>query len=67
MGQVQYISDENNNITAVIVPIDLWHELQAEKETAYLLKSEAMRERLLAARRRDTGIGLEEACEKLGV
>ena len=27
MGQVQYISDENNNITAVIVPIDLWHEL----------------------------------------
>ena len=38
MGQVQYISDENNNITAVIVPIDLWHELQSEKETAYLLK-----------------------------
>ncbi len=67
MGQVQYISDENNTVTAVIVPIDLWHELQAEKETAYLLKSEAMRERLLAARRRDTGIGLEEACEKLGV
>ena len=67
MGQAQYISDENNTVTAVIVPIDLWHELQAEKETAYLLKSEAMRERLLAARRRDTGIGLEEACEKLGV
>ena len=33
MGQVQYISDENNIITAVIVPIDLWHELQSEKET----------------------------------
>jgi len=67
MGQVQYISDDNNTITAVIVPIELWHELQSEKETAYLLRSEAMRERLLAARRRDTGIGLEEGCEKLGV
>lgn len=67
MGQVQYISDENNIITAVIVPIDLWHELQSEKETAYLLKSEAMRERLIAARRRDSGIGFEQACEKLGV
>ena len=37
MGQVQYISDENNTITAVIVPIDLWHVLQSVKETAYLL------------------------------
>jgi PHD/YefM family antitoxin component YafN of YafNO toxin-antitoxin module len=67
MGQVQYISDENNTITAVIVPINLWRELQAEKETAYLLKSETMRERLLAARQRKMGISFEEACEKLGV
>jgi len=65
MGQVQYISDENNTVTAVIVPIDLWHELQAEKETAYLLKSETMRERLLAARRRKTGIPFEEANDPL--
>jgi PHD/YefM family antitoxin component YafN of YafNO toxin-antitoxin module len=67
MGGVQYISDDRNNITGVIVPIDLWHELQSEKETAYLLKSEAMKERLLAAKKRDQGIPLEEACEKLGI
>lgn len=67
MGEVQYITDDQNNITGVIVPIELWHELQAEKETAYLLKSEAMRERLLAARKRDQGISLKEACEKLGI
>ncbi|MDA8160917.1 MAG: prevent-host-death protein [Desulfobacteraceae bacterium] len=67
MGQVQYISDENNNVTGVIVPIDLWHELQAEKETAYLLEGEAMRERLLQARKRQTGMPFEEVCEKLGV
>jgi PHD/YefM family antitoxin component YafN of YafNO toxin-antitoxin module len=67
MGEVQYISDDRNNITGVIVPIDLWHELQSEKETAYLLKSEAMKERLLAAKKRGQGIPLEEACEKLGI
>jgi PHD/YefM family antitoxin component YafN of YafNO toxin-antitoxin module len=67
MGQVQYISDENNKVTGVIVPIDLWHELQTEKETAYLLESEAMRERLLTARKRQTGMPFGEACEKLGI
>jgi PHD/YefM family antitoxin component YafN of YafNO toxin-antitoxin module len=67
MGQVQYISDDQNKITGVIVPIDLWHELQTEKETAYLLQSEAMKERLLAARKRNGGLSLEESCEKLGI
>lgn len=67
MGEVQYITDSQNNITGVIVPIELWHELQSEKETAYLLQSEAMKERLLAARKRDNGVSLEEACEKLGI
>ncbi len=54
-------------ITGVIVPIELWHELQSEKETAYLLKSDAMKKRLLAARKRDTGLSLQEASEKLGI
>jgi len=67
MGHVQYISDEHNKVTGVIVPIDLWHELQSEKETAYLLKSEAMKGRLLEARKRKGGIPFEEACEKLGI
>ncbi len=67
MGEVQYITDGQNNVTGVIVPIELWHELQSEKETAYLLKSETMKERLLVARKRDNGVSLEEACEKLGI
>jgi hypothetical protein len=67
MGEVQYISDDHNKITGVIVPIDLWHELQSEKETSYLLKSEVMKERLLTAKKRNQGIPLEEACEKLGI
>jgi len=67
MSSVQYISDEQNNITGVVVPIDLWHELQSEKETAYLLKSDAMRERLLQAKQRKGGTTFEEVREKLGV
>ncbi len=67
MGEVKYITDGRNNVTGVIVPIELWHELQSEKETAYLLKSETMKERLLTARKRDSGVTLEEACEKLGI
>ncbi len=67
MSEVQYITDSQNNITGVIVPIELWHELQSEKETAYLLKSDVMKKRLLAARKRDTGLSLQEASEKLGI
>jgi len=68
MGQhIQYISDENNKVTGVIVPIDLWKELQSEKETAYLLKSKTMKKRLLKARKNKEGIPFDEACKKLGV
>lgn len=67
MGQIQYISDENDKITGVIVPIDLWREIQSEKETAYLLKSETMRKRLLKAKNRKEGISFDEACKRLGI
>ncbi|MFZ0134984.1 MAG: prevent-host-death protein [Desulfobacterales bacterium] len=67
MGQIQYIADEDNNITGVIVPIELWQEIQSEKETAYLLKSKAMKKRLLDAKNRKKGIPFDEARKKLGV
>jgi PHD/YefM family antitoxin component YafN of YafNO toxin-antitoxin module len=67
MPEIQYVSDESGNATAVIVPIELWREIESEKETAYLLKSETMQRRLLEAKERQTGIPLEEALEKLGI
>ncbi len=33
----------------------------------HLLQSEAMKERLIAARKRDSGVSFEEAREKLGI
>jgi hypothetical protein len=67
MNQIQYISDEKNNITGVIVPIELWREIESEKETAYLLKSEKMKKRLLEAKDRKEGIPFDEACKELGI
>ena len=67
MPEIQYVSDESGNPTAVIVPIELWREIESEKETAYLLKSENMKQRLLEAKERQTGIPFEEALEKLGI
>jgi len=65
--QVQYVSDEQGKVQSVIVPIELWREVLSERETAYLLKSEAMRQRLLAAIQRQEGIALEDALAQLGI
>ena len=67
MTDIQYVSDESGEPTAVIVPIELWREIESEKETAYLLKNENMKRRLLEAKDRQTGIPFEEAREKLGI
>ena len=67
MQEIQYVSDESGNPVSVIVPIELWREIESEKETAFLLKSENMKLRLLEAKERQSGIPFEEAREKLGI
>ena len=66
-AEIRYVSDAAGNPVAVIVPIDLWREIESERETAYLLKSEAMRQRLLAAKGRQEGIPLEDARARIGI
>ena len=56
---IQYVSDERRKPTAVIVPIELWQQITADQETAYLLKSETMKQRLLSAKERKDGIDFE--------
>ena len=67
MTDIQYISDAQGNPVGVIVPIEIWHEIESEKETGYLTKSETMKKRLLAAKQRTESIGFEETLEKLGI
>ena len=65
--QIQIFSNEAGEATAVIVPIGLWREIESEHETAYLLRSETMKQRLLAARQREGGLLIEEVVEELGI
>jgi len=67
LTDIQYITDEQGKTTGVIVPVDLWREIVSESETAHLLKSAAMRKRLLEALDRQDGIPFEVVREKLGV
>ncbi len=64
---IQIVSNEAGEPTAVIVPIALWKEIASERETAYLVKSEAMKRRLEAALERRSGIALDDAVAKLGL
>jgi antitoxin YefM len=64
---IQIVSNEAGEPTAVIVPIELWREIASERETAYLLRSDAMKQRLLAAAQRQDGLSLDTVIEKLGM
>lgn len=64
---IQFVTNDRGEETAVIVPIGLWREIEAERETGYLLSTPAMRQRLTEALHRTEGIGMEDALEKLGI
>lgn len=65
--QIQYVSDANGKPVGVLVPIGLWREIESERETAYLLKSQAMRSRLAEAKKRKAGSSLKDVRAKLGI
>jgi PHD/YefM family antitoxin component YafN of YafNO toxin-antitoxin module len=66
-SEIQYISDADGKPLGVFIPIEIWREIESERETAYLLSSEAMKKRLLQANARTGGMSLDEVREKLGV
>ena len=66
-AEIQYVSNESGEPTAVIVPISLWRDIESERETAYLLRSQTIKRRLLEAKERRQGLPLDEAIEKLGI
>lgn len=49
------------------MPIELWREIESEKETAYLLNNPETRRRLLEAKERDGGMTLEEVRAEIGI
>jgi PHD/YefM family antitoxin component YafN of YafNO toxin-antitoxin module len=65
--QIQYVSDEEGNAVAVIVPIELWREIASQRETAYLLNSEAMKRRLLDSLASDESIPLDDVRRRFNI
>jgi antitoxin YefM len=65
--EVEIVRNEKGEETAVIVPIELWREIESERETAYVLSSPANRQRLTEALARTETISLEAALAKLGI
>ncbi len=65
--EVEIVKNEKGEETAAMVPIELWREIESERETAYLLSSPKMRQRLTEALSRTEGLSLNSALEKLGV
>ncbi|MEO1070427.1 MAG: prevent-host-death protein [Cyanobacteria bacterium J06638_6] len=63
--QVQYVSDDQGEVSGVILSILLWRDILSELETQHLLKSEAMRQRLLDARKRSTGVAFDAVIAEL--
>lgn len=66
-NQVQFVSDQEGKPVGVLVPIELWRAIESELETAYLLKSDAMKQRLLDALHRDTALTLDDVHAQLGI
>ena len=65
---VRYVSDDNGEITDVIVPIGLWKKIGiGQDETEYLLSSEPMKNRLLESIRRNEEISLEDSRARVGL
>jgi PHD/YefM family antitoxin component YafN of YafNO toxin-antitoxin module len=66
-AEIQIVSNEKGQPTAVIIPIEMWREIESERETDYLLKSETMKSRLVAALASTESIPFEAALEKVRV
>ena len=65
VAEVQTVSDSEGRPIGVFVPIDVWRDIESELETAFVLRSDAMRTRLLAAKERSGGFTLEEVRAQL--
>ena len=65
---IQYITNDTGDTTAVIVPIEEWdailfklYQVEPERnDTEYLLQSETMKKRLIEAKNRSGGMSWEE-------
>ena len=69
---VQYVSTEAGEVTAVVVPIELWREIGIKLATSppapsHPLLLGKMRERLLRSRKRAGGTSMDDVLKQFGL
>lgn len=69
---VQYVSTQAGEVTAVVVPIELWREIGIKLATSppapsHPLLLGKMRERLLKSRKREGGASLDDILRQFGL
>lgn len=65
--EVKVVKNDQGEEIAGIVPIQLWREIESERETAYLMSTPANRQRLTEALIRTEGVSMDSVLWKLGV
>jgi len=63
----QYITNNSGEIKSVILPIEIWNQLNCEDETDFLLQSEVNTKRLLEAVERNDNFTLSDVYERIGL
>src|SRR5690625_7833212 len=59
-SELQFLSDHEGSVQSVVVPIDLWHQLNARVETFYISQNAVWYARVREAMTRGTGISFDE-------
>jgi toxin YoeB len=62
---LQYLSDADGSVQAVVIPIDAWKRLASQLETYHLLQSPEMHRRLRDAKSRAKGITFDESIRQI--
>jgi PHD/YefM family antitoxin component YafN of YafNO toxin-antitoxin module len=65
-NDIQYISNNNGEISGVVLPIDFWNKINCTDETEYLLQNKVNKKRLIESLNRDEEVSKDEAYERLG-
>ena len=63
--KLSVVSDASGKPTAVMVPIDVWRQIESELETQYVLNDSVLIQRIRAARDANDFTPLEQVREQL--
>jgi hypothetical protein len=67
LAEIAYVSDAEGNTVGVIVPMELWREIESERGNRLLVEERNDEAAVAGGEGATGGTSLEEACAELGV